>query len=116
MCTVGVHSAGAGRHMVMNGSGGASHITCTFCICTFFTLQGPAATWAEREAAGCALLHLQLGWPLDLYAPCEFLQLYWWVLPYLCGVVIGQDCNWGRTAQIGDAQGVGRLPCCWMGS
>lgn len=39
--------------------------------------QGPAATWAEREAAGCALLHLQLGWPLELYAPYEHLQLYW---------------------------------------
>ena len=40
-------------------------------------VQGPAATWAEREAAGCALLHFQLGLPLELYAPHEFLQLYW---------------------------------------
>jgi hypothetical protein len=40
--------------------------------------QGPAAAWAEREAAGCALLHLQLGFPLDLYSPCEYLQLYWY--------------------------------------
>jgi hypothetical protein len=40
--------------------------------------QGPAAAWAEREAAGCALLHLQLGFPLDLYAPCEYLPMYWY--------------------------------------
>lgn len=40
--------------------------------------QGPAATWAEREAAWCALLHLQLGFPLDLYAPHEMVQLYWY--------------------------------------
>lgn len=40
--------------------------------------QGPAATWAEKEAACCALLHLQLGFPLELYAPCEHIQLYWY--------------------------------------
>lgn len=49
----------------------------SLCCASADLIQGPAATWAEREAAGCALLHLQLGWPLDLYAPHEFLQLYW---------------------------------------
>lgn len=45
---------------------------------THAVLQGPAATWAEREAAGCALLHYQLGFPLDLYTPLEYLPVRNW--------------------------------------
>ena len=48
------------------------------CLTCGPSFQGPAATWAEREAACCALLHLQLGFPLDLYAPNEHIQLYWY--------------------------------------
>jgi hypothetical protein len=40
-------------------------------------LQGPNATWVEKECAGVLLQHLTMGFELDLYAPEEFCMLFW---------------------------------------
>ncbi|KAL4459016.1 hypothetical protein ABPG75_013881 [Micractinium tetrahymenae] len=58
--------------------------------------QGPGAAWAEREAACCALLHLQLGFPLELYAPHEMVQLYWY-----CNYLLGCQLHLTRLLHAG---------------
>jgi hypothetical protein len=40
-------------------------------------LQGPLATWAEKESAKVLLQHLLLGFELDVYAPHEYCYLFW---------------------------------------
>ncbi|GAB4823291.1 hypothetical protein N2152v2_010337 [Parachlorella kessleri] len=47
-------------------------------------VQGPVATWVEREACKTMVAHLMLGFPLDLYQPYEFRAIYWYC-DYLLG-------------------------------
>eukprot|EP00955_Chlamydomonas_euryale_P106832 365730-Chlamydomonas_euryale.AAC.1 len=58
-------------------------------------IQGPLATWVERETAGCMLQHLLLGFELDLYEPKEYVMIYWYIdalasaRRQVCGSVVG---------------------------
>ncbi|KAK2080809.1 hypothetical protein QBZ16_000663 [Prototheca wickerhamii] len=47
--------------------------------------------WVEAEAAGCELLHLQLGFPLELYAPHEYAGVYW----YSDYLLLARQGRWG---------------------
>ncbi len=49
----------------------------------------------ESEAAGSQLLHLQLGFPLDLYAPAEFVTLYW----YCDYLLLARRGRWGSAPE-----------------
>lgn len=40
-------------------------------------VQGPLATWVERETALMMLQHLLLGFELELYQRCELCMIYW---------------------------------------
>lgn len=40
-------------------------------------VQGPLATWVERETCSCMLQHLMLGFELELYEPKEYTMIYW---------------------------------------
>ncbi|KAL6771768.1 hypothetical protein ACKKBG_A27750 [Auxenochlorella protothecoides x Auxenochlorella symbiontica] len=51
--------------------------------------------WVESEAAGSQLLHLQLGFPLNLYAPAEFVTLYW----YCDYLLLARRGRWGSAPE-----------------
>ena len=40
-------------------------------------VQGPLATWVERETALMMLQHLLLGFELELYQRYELCMIYW---------------------------------------
>ncbi|KAK9867013.1 hypothetical protein WJX84_003646 [Apatococcus fuscideae] len=54
-------------------------------------LQGPLATWVERETALIMLQHLLLGFELELYQRYELCMIYWYC-DYLIGVGL-QACK-----------------------
>ncbi len=48
-------------------------------------MQGPLATWVVVGMCDLQLLHLLLGWELELYAASEYCLVYWYI-QHLLGV------------------------------
>lgn len=47
------------------------------CCCCCCCLQGPLATWVESETAWVMVVHLLMGFELQLYEPADYTMIYW---------------------------------------